>query len=606
MEAAGLRKISPPSRILQAVRECDGLPQMRRWQNCYDVRILIKRSDESCGGMAHQRSGLLPDKVVSLPRKFVSRCKINMNQKTEHMSNLLERRLQLLETDSGLRLLRTGLRGIEREAMRVDQNGHLALTPHPAELGAALAHSSITTDFAEPLLELITPPEHGSADALERLDVIHRFVYAHLGGELLWNQSMPCRLPEDADIPIAWYGTSSEAMVKHVYRQGLAVRYGRTMQCIAGIHYNFSLNDALWETLRASDGEGAGADAYRSAGYIGMIRNFDRCSWLLVYLFGASPACDSSFLRQKNHGLASLSPDTLYAPYATSLRMSDLGYKNSAQAAVDKAYNSLEAYIAGVVDAMETPYPAYEEIGTHRDGKRIQLNTNLLQIENEYYSSVRPKRVPRRGQTMLDALRADGIQYVELRCLDIDPFEPLGIGEDTLRFLDVFAHYCVLRASSPRTQSETAKNVENFSRVAREGRRPGLALHDGDGMKSLAQWGQQLIDEMRPVARLLDTGLDQPLYLRSLEKQQEKLLNPDAAPSARVLESIKRSGGSFAGFSLEKSAEHASGFRARPPSAEEEHRFSTLALESIRMQQEMERRGSRADPNAMVHSSMSR
>ena len=293
--------------------------------------------------------------------------------------------------EANLPLLKDTLRGIEKEGLRVDGQGKLALTPHPARLGSALTNEHVTTDYSESLLELITGT-HRDVDALlGELSDTHRHVYSVLGQELIWNQSMPATLPGEADIPIAWYGTSNTGMLKHVYRRGLAERYGKTMQCIAGVHYNYSLADGLWDVLDTAPGT---TQDRCSRGYIGLIRNFTRYSWLLMYLFGAAPALARDFLRGHEHPLQSLGDHTLYLPHATSLRMSDLGYQNKAQSQLKLCYNDLDTFLGCLFDAVTQPWPDYQKIGTHRDGQWIQLNTNVLQIENEYYSSIRPSAPP--------------------------------------------------------------------------------------------------------------------------------------------------------------------------------------------------------------------
>ncbi|HGW5396781.1 TPA: glutamate--cysteine ligase, partial [Klebsiella pneumoniae] len=163
-------------------------------------------------------------------------------------------------------------------------------------------------------------------------------------------------------------------------RKGLALRYGKTMQCIAGIHYNFSLPERLWPLLRQAEGSELSERDYQSAAYIALIRNFRRYSWLLMYLFGASPALDAGFLRGRPSQLERLDEHTLYLPYATSLRMSDLGYQNNAQAGLTPCYNDLQSYIDSLRQAVSTPYPPYEKVGTKQDGEWVQLNTNILQI----------------------------------------------------------------------------------------------------------------------------------------------------------------------------------------------------------------------------------
>src|SRR5450830_1928206 len=510
------------------------------------------------------------------------------------MTDLLTRRLALFASPENRALLGQGLRGVERETLRVTPEGQLATTPHPAVLGSALTNEQITTDYSESLLEFITPAEHDIATALKRLDEIHRFVHGNLNGELLWNESMPCVLPPEEDIPIAWYGTSHIGTLKHVYRRGLALRYGKTMQCIAGIHYNFSLNEGVWTLLRELDDReqrvepSFSACDYQSESYIALIRNFRRYSWLLMYLFGASPALASNFLRGRPHKLETLSDDTLYLPYATSLRMSDLGYQSNAQANITPHYNNLHSYIRSLSQAVSQPYPAYEELGTKRDGEWIQINTNILQIENEYYSSIRPKRVIYSGERPVQALAARGVQYVEVRCMDIDPFEPIGISLTASRFLDVFLHFIAFEESGLTSDQEGEENRRNFSSVVKQGRRPGLQLqHNGQGI-ALQDWGLDLLERMQPVADLLDTQAGSDVHRLALAAQRDKLHAAELTPSAQVLREVRANGNSFAAFALQQSRHQAEQFLARPLSAEQTAAFAATAVESIQQQLTME------------------
>jgi glutamate--cysteine ligase len=246
-----------------------------------------------------------------------------------------------------------------------DREGRLAQTPHPEALGSALTHEQITTDYSESLLEFITPALPDPADTLASLDKIHRFAYSKLGNEYLWSPSMPCPLPAEEDIPIAYYGTSNIGQLKYVYRKGLALRYGKTMQCIAGIHYNFSLPEAL-----------AAAQSRRFR------RHRPRLS--VVGLHRADPqlpplqlAADVPVRRLAGAGrrlparplapVGTAGPDTLYLPYATSLRMSDLGYQSNAQAGLTPCYNDLAATPTACAKPWPRPTP-YVEVGTHKDG----------------------------------------------------------------------------------------------------------------------------------------------------------------------------------------------------------------------------------------------
>ena len=501
--------------------------------------------------------------------------------------------MALFDDETHRALLSQGLRGIERETLRVDREGHLARTPHPVALGSALTHPQITTDYAEALLEFITPAEHDIGLALHRLDAIHRHVYSKLGDELLWSESMPCELPSEPDIEIAWYGTSNIGMLKHVYRRGLALRYGKAMQCIAGIHYNYSLPEKLWSVLLQSEGveqeRRASIRDFQSESYIALIRNFRRYSWLLMYLFGASPVLSESFLRGRQHQLERLTGDTLYLPWATSLRMSDLGYQNDAQSGLTPHENSLESYVTTMMDAVRRPHPPYAQIGTKRDGEWIQLSTNVLQIENEYYSTIRPKRVIRSGERPVQALCRRGVQYVEVRCLDIDPFEPVGISVETGRFLDTFLLFCALDESPVINQMESQVHARNFLSVVKEGRKPGLTLTRGQEEIGLQAWAEELIARLRPLAELLDEQHNEgAVHAASLDLQAAKIADPSRTPSARVLDEV-RAIGSAAAFGLRQSELHAAHFRDSALLPVETAVFDDMAAASLAEQAELER-----------------
>ncbi|HTD02632.1 glutamate--cysteine ligase [Undibacterium sp.] len=504
------------------------------------------------------------------------------------MNSQLTSRLALLATDEHRPLLGQGLRGIERETLRVTANGDLARTPHPLALGSALTHPQITTDYAETLLEFITPAEPDIALTLDKLETIHRVAYSKLGDELLWSESMPCALPPEEDIEIAWYGKSNMGMLKHVYRRGLALRYGKAMQCIAGIHYNYSLPEALWQMLQIQEGKPGSAKDFQSESYLALIRNFRRHSWLLMYLFGASPALSRSFLRDREHLLEELSEDTLYLPYATSLRMSDLGYQNDAQSGLTPQENSLDDYVTRLTNAVNKPYPPYEKFGVKRNGEWIQISTNLLQIENEYYSTIRPKRVIRSGERAIQALCARGVQYVEIRCLDVNPFEPIGINLETSRFLDTFLLFCALEDSPTIDAEQSLRYAKNFASTVKDGRRPGLTLQRDGQAITLQAWGEELLQRMQPIAALLDTQRGGNEHAISMSIQKEKLTNPELTPSAAVMRALREHGNSFVRFGLHQSEQHARHFRANPPTAEENAYFDRLASGSLAEQQAIE------------------
>ena len=437
-------------------------------------------------------------------------------------------------------------RGIEKESLRARPDGQLALTPHPAGLGSALTHPHITTDYSESQLELITGVHASVAGCLDELTRIHQFTLRTLaaqGDERLWVSSMPCGLPTDETIPLGVYGSSNVGRAKSVYRMGLGQRYGRRMQTISGIHYNWSLPGVT------------------SADYFSLIRNFRRHAFLLLVLLGASPAVCSTFVQGREHQLQVLAGRTLHMPHGTSLRMGRLGYQSEAQASLCVSYNGLEGYAASLHDALTRPWPAYEALGIRNPGGDYQqLATTLLQIENEFYGTIRPKRTIFPGERPLHAMRERGVEYVEVRLLDLDPFEPIGINAQTLHFLDVFLMHCLLADSPPDTPQEIADMAHNQHLTAARGREPGLQLQrQGEGI-ALVDWGRELLSAMAPVACLLDAsqtpnavgGTPHADALASMALRLDQL---DTTPSARVLQAIRgRDDQSFVGFVCDQSA----------------------------------------------------
>jgi glutamate--cysteine ligase len=480
----------------------------------------------------------------------------------------LKDRLQSLPA-SALKGMR---RGIEKESLRTVPDGTLAATPHPAALGSALTHPHITTDYSESQLELITDA-HADIDAcLGQLTQIHQFVYRHIGDEMLWVGSMPCGLPPDENIPIGVYGTSNVARAKSVYRMGLGHRYGRRMQTISGIHYNWSM---------------PGLD---NDDYFGLIRNFRRHSFVLLYLFGASPAVCGSFVAGRDHGLQALHGGTLYLPHATSLRMGRLGYQSDAQASLAVSYNSLRSYGASLQEALTQPYAPYEAIGIRNPGGEYnQLATSLLQIENEFYGTIRPKRVIFPGERPLHALRERGVEYVEVRCMDLDPFVPVGIEPATMRFIDLFLMHCLLSDSPPDTPQEIAALGRNQHRVAARGREPGLKLERGDSEVGLVAWGEQIVDELEPLADALDTVLGSRHYREAWKGAKSGLAHADGLPSARVLATMDKDfDDSYVRFTRAQSQQTRNTLLGLPWTPAQQRHFEAMARESVLEQRRIE------------------
>ncbi len=508
------------------------------------------------------------------------------------MSSHLHTQLQALAQPEALSDLTAINRGIEKESLRITADGKLAQTSHPAGLGSALTHSSITTDYSEALLEFITPVSNSIEQSLEQLEDIHSFTYENIDGELLWSASMPCIVAGDAGIPVAQYGSSNVARMKTVYRHGLGHRYGRLMQAIAGIHYNFSMPQTFWERAWRDAGSKGELAEYITERYLGLIRNFGRFSWLLIYLFGASPAVCASFLKgRENHGLQAFDEAgrSLFMPYGTALRMGGLGYNSDAQKDLNVCYNSLDTYVQTLCSAIMQPHPAYRDIPAGQDGDYQQLNDSLLQIENEFYSPIRPKRVARSGESPLCALVRDGIEYIEVRCVDISPFTPVGLDAQQVRFMDTFLLYCLLQESRPCDDRDHDIQADNLEAIVNRGREPGLQLHSDEGDIPMAQWGHELLDAMVPVAARLDEAHGGERYSASLRDQQAKVDDPELTPSARILREMRERDLPFFRIAMGYSEEWADHFREHALAPETRSRFEAETRRSLQAQHDMER-----------------
>jgi glutamate--cysteine ligase len=486
-------------------------------------------------------------------------------------------------------VLRGGRKGVEKESLRVAPDGEIVHTPHPAALGAPLTNENITTDFSESLIELVTPPFGETWELLQYLCDIHQFVYRHLGDELLWSTSMPSSLNGDASIPLAQFGTSNVGRMKNIYRHGLGVRYGRIMQAISGVHFNYSFSPRLWDVLEDVNQSKRPRQDFISEQYFGVLRNYRRFGWLVLYLFGTSPAVSRSFFAGREITLPSLDADTFYEPYGTSLRMSDIGYRNKNQASLSVSVNSLDEYVRDLSAAIHTPYPPYEKLGVKVDGVYQQLNANILQIENEYYSFIRPKRIARSGEHPSKALQRAGVEYIEVRALDVSAFDPVGVNQNKLRFMEAFLALCVLRQSEPIGQREQESLDANHLTVARRGREPQLMLNREGREFPMLQWAGELLDAMQGICELLDQGEPTRPYMTALEQQRAKVDDVERTPSARLLAEMRQSGETFFQLAQRMSKLHKDYFLdLYPPNQQRLADFAAAAQQSHEAQARIE------------------
>ncbi|KXO13520.1 Glutamate--cysteine ligase [Moritella sp. JT01] len=499
-----------------------------------------------------------------------------------------------LSEPSNIQSLNGITRGIERECLRVNEAGGLSQNSHPAAFGSALSHQHITTDYSESLLEFITPVSDSAAKAQQQLSDIHRNVVKNLDGELFWPSSMPCQICDAESIPLAKYGTSNTGKMKHTYRIGLKHRYGSSMQIISGLHYNVSLPITFWQTLYDLKGEIGELQDFISDSYMGLIRNFYRHGWLVPYLFGASPALNRSFLpTEKQTPFSTLGEDTLYMPYATSLRMSDLGYTNNAQDDLVICHNTLENYTDSLKKAIKTKAPEFANIGIKVDGEYRQLNDNVLQIENELYAPIRPKRVAKSNEKPSEALAARGIEYIEIRSLDVNPFVATGITTAQMSVLDSLLVWMALQPSAPMTAEEMAICRDNSTKVVMEGRKPGLTLQFDGKEQVLADVAGQILTEVQLVAGLLDgaqlaTETAASNFSQAVAEQQALINRPESLLSGQVLAAMKAQGLEHNDFILNLAKKYKAELLATDYAHWDDTYFNNMQQQSVAQQQKIE------------------
>lgn len=476
------------------------------------------------------------------------------------------------------RLVANGLRGLEKECLRVGRDGRLSTAPHSRRFGSALTHEWLTTDYSEALLEFVTPPFADNTAAFGFLADLHAFVVQAGEQELLWPASMPCLIESDDAVPIAQYGSSNEGRLRTVYRSGLGHRYGRAMQAIAGTHFNFSLPGEFWPAWHDCQSSDQNPGAFKSECLMGLARNYRRCGWLVTYLYGASPAFSKSFRPAGHPRLESFGKDTWFAPHSTSLRMSDMGYRNSTQARLSISLNSVQQYVKELTIALKTPEDRYRAIGVELDGEFRQLNTNILQLENEYYSSIRPKPASKTPRLIM-ALRAAGVEYVEVRTLDLNPFEPVGIADSQARFVELLLIYCLLTESPPIVGPEDDEIDQREMTVAWSGRRPGLELpRDGRSVK-LKTWALEVLDSLDAIADLIEDA--DGAYSKAVAVARMAVQDPEGTLSARVLTSLNSSGQSFLDWTTglaEKTRAHFLAYRIAPDRLQQLKSQATASL----------------------------
>ncbi|AIT09855.1 glutamate--cysteine ligase [Candidatus Francisella endociliophora] len=469
------------------------------------------------------------------------------------------------------------LRGVERETLRVTKNGSLAKSQHPQNLGHKLTNDSITVDFSESLLELITKPHSSIDGAFEELSNLSAFTLKNMSDdEIILNTSMPLSASE-SEIQEANFGSSNSGRMKQVYRKGLSARYGKIMQIIAGIHYNFSFDKELIQAKANKE------NVTTSDVYFGVINNYFEFMWLLPYLFGASPICAKTSVKNKPAYLEDLDDEFYVGKYATSLRMSDLGYTSPAQKDLAISYNDVKSYVKDLVQASDEKFADYEAIGLYNaKGERIQLNESILQIENEYYSAVRPKQIAKRCERPACALYNRGVEYIEVRVLDVDPFVANGISKSTALFVEVMLMTCLEEKSVRYSKNVIKQAKQNLTAVAIDGRNPERKLHKLDNRDEvlLKDYALELFEKVEATAKKMP-----PEYLEAVLNEKQKVLDISKTPAAKIVEIAKQEG--YKNFALEVSKKVSQELRSYQISSEIKSKLQNQVANSVAAEKEL-------------------
>ena len=469
------------------------------------------------------------------------------------MSESFDETLDLLKDLNLEDFSKHSFRGIEKESLRVS-NKTISTTDHPASLGSTLTNQFITTDFSEALLELITNKKNTINSSLKQLEEILNFVYLNCE-DTIWPSSVPCTISDEQDIRIAEYGSNNSGRLKNLYRKGLSERYGSMMQCVSGIHYNFSLDDDFFSKLKP---ENLSLQEFKNESYLSLVRNFRRNAWLLLYLFGASPIVPKSFISGRKNFLKDLNDEDCFLEFATCLRMSELGYMSNAQDNLYIAYNNLDEYVENLMFALTKKFPRYAKIGTEKDGDFIQINDSIIQIENEYYSSIRPKRVIGSGERPINVLKEKGIEYVEVRCMDNDPFEPLSLSHETSHFLEMYLMICFIDENKVTEKDEVIEIQTNWQNVVKDGRNPDLKIIQNGKAIPIGLAAENVFIKMEKfIDALSEDSSEMKLSLQNtLDLQKAKLEDSSLTPSGKILKSIKENNSTWAEFNMELFEQH--------------------------------------------------
>ena len=401
--------------------------------------------------------------------------------------------------------------GIEWESLRAKDDGKLSLTPHPAVFGDKLTNPLITTDFSESQIEIITPTFDTIDDAFENFSLLSDMVNASLPqDEYLWFQSIPCILPYWDQIPIAQYSEEGESSQK--YREDLARRYGVKKQMISGVHFNFSFSERFLKKLYSLENDDLSFKDFKDDIYLKIARNYLRYCWLIIYLTGCSIGSHKTFSNDCIH-LMDAKDDygSYYSTKGPSFRNASCGYKN-----------------------LKDLYPSYNSVNEFVGDINSFIDNGDLSEAKELYTQIRLK--PKNPKDLLNSLKDSGIEYIEIRTLDINPFYQCGIVNRDMKFLHLFLIYMLVKDESDYLAWQNEAKI-NEERTAESGYVDSMRLLRDGCEVTLKDWAYEIINEMYDMCdKLKIDGFD------TLNLMMNRVSNPDFTYGKMLLSLIEQHG----------------------------------------------------------------
>lgn len=420
--------------------------------------------------------------------------------------------------------------GLEKENVRVTESGNLALTPHPKAFGDREKNAYIKTDFSESQLEMVTPVCNTLEEVYSFICNLNKVVSLEImkNGEFLWPQSNPPILPREEEIPIAKLSNREDEL----YRENLSYKYGKKKQVISGIHYNFSFKEEFIKLLYKELKVEKDFREFKDDIYLRMARNFQKYHWLLIYLTGASPVFHESYIDEIKKDGEILGEDSYYIKDDTSLRNSSYGYKNK------KDY-----------------YVSYNSIGEYASDIKNLVKDKEIQSIKEYYNPIRLKSLG--SEDMLESLLHKGIDYLEVRLLDLDPLSIQGVSKETLYLVHLFMIYTLLKENKEITYKDQEEFFKNHDMVALKGRNEEAVIYENGVPVLLKDKGREILSEMDEIVEILFSNNEE--FKNVIKRALEKINNPHDTISEKLIKDIKEEG--YINFHMRLAKEYLNNFK---------------------------------------------